>query len=412
MFGALLGKECKQILHSLVYYLYLIIFVWFMATQLGQNVIIKAPEPGEEFYGLRMTTDEQIIMGKTLAELTNEINWNSFATYPVGFYKQVILSDSEIEKLKEILEECSGKDWDQLMQEQTEHFADCDSDNWEEVQAVNASYLVEPVQDLSYEQFVAEMKKVSKLIGKGSSFEQSQYEAKAEVEMTYEDALEEYQAICEKDGITGAYMRLFCDYAGILLGLLPVFLGVTRAVRDKRAKADQVIYARTASSFQIVWSRYLSNVVMMMAPIFILALMLETSYLYQAKTLGVSPHLMAFLIYPVIWLLPTILFVLAGSFLLSELLNGIVAIVVQVLWAFGSLMSSSTLVGNFGLTLIPRWNTFGNTTQFLSERGDLIMNRLLYTGAGLFLMVLTTWIYRYKRKGGQLLHGKKREAGN
>lgn len=50
-----------------------------------------------------------------------------------------------------------------------------------------------------------------------------------------EEALEEYKAMCKNDKITGAYMRLFCDYAGIMLALLPMFLGVTRCLRDKRA---------------------------------------------------------------------------------------------------------------------------------------------------------------------------------
>ena len=123
MFGTLFVKECKQMLHSLIYIIYLLIMVVFLVSQLGETQVIKEPLPNQEYYGFKVSTDETIIMGKTLANLVEEINYESFATYPTGFYKQVILSQTELEKLKTIVEKCTGTSWNQIQEEKNEFFS-------------------------------------------------------------------------------------------------------------------------------------------------------------------------------------------------------------------------------------------------------------------------------------------------
>lgn len=407
MFQTLFAKECKQILHSLVFYIYLVIFILFMVSQLGENEVVTKPQQGEKFYGTMESTDPQKIMAGTLADLVVEIERNSFSTYPTGFYREVILTDIDLDSLKAIVEMCTGKDWKQIIEEQTAYYAKFDCTDPEDAYAADAAYTVSPKDEIGYHYFESEMEKVCQIVGSGSEYAKEKYEASVAVPMTYEDALGEYEAICENDGITDTFMRLFCDYAGILLGLLPIFLGVTRCVRDKRAKVEEVIYSKEASSGTIVFSRYLANVVMMFIPVLILAFVIQTSYIYQAGTLGVTPHYFAFLFYSVMWILPTILFVLAVSFFLTELLNGIIAIIIQVFWALASLMSVSELAGHFGLNLIPRWNMFGGTLEYLAQREELYQNRLVYTVLAFAIIAVSICIYNYKRRGGRCLNAKK-----
>lgn len=407
MFGALFLKECKQIWHSLVYYLYLLIFVMFMVSQLGENVIVNEPKQGEEFYGTKKATEVQEIMGKTLAELVEDIRAESFATYPVVFYKEINPSQEDVDALIKIVENCTGKTWSQIEKEQKEHYKEYDTNNANETMIAGMTYMVDPVKNLDYDYFVNEMEQVCKIIGPGSSFEQKTFEKAATVPMTYKDALAEYQAVCKKDGVTDAFMRLYCDYAGIVLGLLPIFLGVTRCARDKRAKADEVIYSRVTSSGTIILSRYLANVAMILLPILLLSFALQTSYLYQAHTLSVTPHYFAFLLYPIVWLLPTILIVLAASFLLTELFNGIVAIIIVGFWSMASLIAASDLVGNFGMHLIPRWNVFGNTIEYLAQRNALYQNRAIYGIGACLVILITVRVYRQKRGGGLRFYEKK-----
>lgn len=407
MFGTLFLKECKQVLHSLVYYIYLAIFVLFMVSQLGGNEIVSKPTTGQEFYGTKVTTDEHEIMGATLGKLVNAVNWNSFATYPTGFYRGVTLSDEELDTLKDIIDNCTQKSWDQIMEESKEYYEQFDTSDYEQSYLADAGYRVDAAQEVTYDYFAEEMEKVCDIVGAGSDYEKATYESSVSVPMTYEDAMEEYQAVVNEDGITGAYMRLYCDYAGIVLALLPIFLGVTRCVRDKRAKAEGVIYARNASSFTIVASRYVANAVMIFLPVVLLAFATQASYIYQAHTLDVQPQIMAFLWYSVIWLLPTLLFILAVSFFLTELTNGVIATIIMVFCVIAADMSVTNLVGNFGWRLIPRWNTFGMTMNYMAQRSTLYQNRILYTGLAIVVFALAVVVYNYKRKGGRLLHGKK-----
>lgn len=409
MFGTLFGRECKQILKSLVYYLYILILALFLSTQLKDSDWVtdtKKPQPGQESYGMKESHDEREIMGHTLAGLVSEVESESFATYPLAFYKEVTPTEDELKVIKKIVENCTGKSWDTLRKEEAEYYAQFDmSDMASSIQA-SQMYRVEPKEDLTYARFKEEMGKVVKIIGKGSAYEEQNFESGVAVPMTYEEALEEYKAMCKNDKITGAYMRLFCDYAGIMLALLPMFLGVTRCLRDKRADAVQVIHAKSASSATIILSRYLANVFMAFVPVVLIGFFLQLPYCYHANTLGIRPDYLAFLTYPVIWLLPEIMMVLALAFFLTEISDKIFGVFVQIFWYMASVMSATTLVGDFGGHLVLRWNTVGETGRYLAQRQELYLNRGIYTIAAVLLMVLCIAVYEKKRKEGESLYAK------
>lgn len=410
MFLTLFGKECKQIAKSLVYYLYLVILVLFLTSQLTDgdwSEQLSEPKPGQESYGFKESEDESRIMGSALAELVRETNWNSYGTYPFMFYKGVKLNDEELAEIEEILTNCTGKTFHQLLEEMEEHYAGYDQSTMEGAIAADMSYFVEPSADLTFEEFQAEMKRVCGIIGKGSAFEPEKLTASEP--MTYEDALAEYKALCEKDKVTGAYMRLFCDYAGIMLVILPIFLGATRCLRDKRADAWQVIYARSGSSLQIIGSRFLANLVMAFLPVVLIAFLLQSPYLYQAETMGITPDYMAFAKYSFAWILPIIMVVLALSFVLTELIGNVFAVILQVFWSFSCIVSGTTLTGDFGFRLVTRWNTLGKTEAFFAQMDQFIVNRLLYFGIAVLLFGVAVLIFERKRRGGVWVYGKNRK---
>ena len=71
MFGTLFIDECKQILKSLVYYIYVIILILFLTSQMSGDSVkdLKEPEKGQDYYGMVVSMDETDIMERTLAEL-------------------------------------------------------------------------------------------------------------------------------------------------------------------------------------------------------------------------------------------------------------------------------------------------------------------------------------------------------
>lgn len=408
MFGTLFIKECKQILKSMVYYIYVVVFVLFLSSQLSGDITnnLQRPQPGQQNYGMTNSQKESDIMEKILAELVQETERNSYKTYPMGFYKGVTLNQTELEKVKAIVEKCTGKSWEQVTGEMTEHFSSYDRSNMAGAMQAQVSYSVIPREDLSYEEFCEHMEEICQLVGAGSSYQQAKLSHGVSVPMTYEQAVEEFEAICTKDRITGAIARLFCDYAGIVLSVLPIFLGVTRCLRDKRAQVAQVVYAHRGSTIEMIGSRYLANVCMAFLPVVITLFVMQMPYQYHAKTLGVTPDLLAFLKYGCIWLLPEIMVVLAAAFFLTELTENVISIFVQVFWAIASLFSSSTLEGYFGWNLIARWNALGDTITFWQQRQELLRNRGFYFILSLVMLVFTIVIYEKKRREGETIYGK------
>lgn len=408
MFGTLVLKECKQILKSMVYYIYVVVFVLFLTSQLGSELVesIKQPEPGQENYGTVSSHEPLAVMEKTLAGLVMEVYHNSFATYPMGFYRGVTLNQQEETEIKSIVEACTGKNWDQTLQEMQRHFANYDRSNIQGAMRSQIEYSVVPKEGLSYDDFSGYMEQVCEILGAGSSYRKEVLEAGVSVPMTYEQAKEEFEALCDKDKITGAVARLFCDYAGIILAVLPIFLGVTRCLRDKRAQVSQVVYAHKISAFQIIASRYLANVCMAFLPVVLTIFVMQMPYQYHATSIGVAPDVLAFFKYSVVWLLPQIMTVLAVSFFITELTENVLSIFIQVFWAVASLFSSMTLTGDFGLKLVARWNTLGDTTEFWLQRKEFFINRGFYFGLALAAIAVTVVIYEKKRREGDTIYGK------
>ena len=86
------------------------------------------------------------------------------------------------------------------------------------------NYTLKPKGGLTYETFLKEMKEVCKILGPGSDFTAEAIKNSAVVEMTYEDALEEYHNLLEKDGLTGGYAKIVLRLYGNHPGDSPGFL--------------------------------------------------------------------------------------------------------------------------------------------------------------------------------------------
>lgn len=106
-------------------------------------------------------------------------------------------------------------------------------------------------KSIEYDRFKELMDSADRCIGGGSSYSDLYLYRFGAVPKTYQDALDDYTAMAEKDKMTGAYARLFCDYMGIVLGLFPVFVAVAMGLKDKSARVNELMYTRKASSFSI-----------------------------------------------------------------------------------------------------------------------------------------------------------------
>jgi hypothetical protein len=349
-------------------------------------------------------------MPNTTALLAWEYKNNDFKAYTYGFYRSVKLSDDKRAEIAKIVEDISG------MKPLT--IANKISDNMTPpIPFVNMSQMIDPKTNkyvenkdadyasfipakTSYSEFKKKMTRVDDIIGGKSAYatdELSNYGGYRPV--TYEEKLAEWNAFTKKDMITGAYARVYCDYMGIVIGLLAVFIPVSFLLRDKRAKMGQLIMSRRISSQRIVLPKYFAAVTAITLPFLILSL----SPLFQFACFSLSNDIaidwFAFVKYIFAWLFPTICTVCATSFLLTVLTDSMIAIPVQVLWGLFSILTTD-LSGDYGLgTLFLRHNTVGERDLLMQNMDLIVANRVFYCLIPVLMIFFTIIIYERKGKG-------------
>lgn len=399
MFKTLFLKECKETLKSITYYIFLACIVIFFITQMGSFQGISKPSTNQESYGFKYSDDENIIMQATIDRLAHEFSENSYTTYPIGFYKEVKLNDEEIDKIYNILEDITGISKNELVKK---------FKNYTSIQHIPQVEFIKVKDDITFEEFSKYIGEVDDILGGGSYFFNPQkLNINTWIERTYDDALKDYESVINNDKISRAWARLFSDYMGIVLAIFPVFLAVTRVLKDKRAKAEQVIFSKKCSSTVIILSRYLAMVAMIILPLILISITPTLQSIYSADSNGIRADYFAFIRAIFGWLMPTVLVTVSMGFLLTELTNGPIAILVQGIWWFVSIsLGASNLVGNVGMNLIPRFNSFGDYEIYNSIFNELVVNRAFYSITGILLIVLTIFIYDKKRKGKLNLNGK------
>lgn len=407
MFLALLKKECIQYLKSVVYYVFLGYLVFDFFIQMGTFSTLEKPVPGREDYreyGEVAAEDTEIIMQETFGKLLEEYSNNQYVTYPYGFYKAVVLDTEGQGQVMNVLSDMCG-----LTEEELERTYEAYLDEaWQAVQKQETGVMIENVlppfpfsiQDsYSYERFQEDMKHIDTLLSGGSNYSEASIRRNTMQPVSYEQACEVYDNFLYHDKVSNAYARLFCDYEGITLALVTIFLAVSRARKDQRAKAGQVVYSHSLSSAKIILCRYFAGVVMAIIPVFLLSLITGVQSAYYAKHLGVAYDTLAFVKHIGFWLLPTILVTLALGFFLTELTDSVIAILVQVVWWYASLFSQETLIGCTLFNLIPRCNSIVDYESYLQMRETLFWNRGFYTGLAALLLIFTIWVFDRKRKG-------------
>lgn len=416
MFLNLWKKECAQVGKSLIYWLYVVILAVFFVSQMGsmKETMIGKPEKGQEnymSYGTKKSDDEKDIMEAALGNLAWGIYYEHFETYPVGFAKSVSLSEKEWTELYDILMDTTGLSKETVGADIEEHFKEHDP------MTNYMAYVTEAKEGLTYEEFLKNMERVADILGPGSDFTEERMKASVELPMDYEGAVEAYENLIKEDGYTGGYLRLFCDYMGIILGILPVFVVATRILRDKRAQMQELVFTRKISSVTLVAGRYIAMVTMMMVPVILLSLAPMFDCMSFTKGSGIRLDYLAFLKYDFGWLLPSVMIVTAVGFLITEVTESALSVLVQGVWWFASLQIGVNGMrgGQYGWNLIPRHNTELNYVGFADGFGQLLLNRALYAGVAVLLVAVTVWIYEKKRKGhlrrnGKILRNRKRTA--
>ena len=434
-------KECKKITASIIFYLFIaiLIFSWFQnfrgVTQTEINwangiepadigferPLLSKPSEKDDYFGSKVSEDnpEAIMTGVTRA-LLSEYEANSYATYPLGYYKAITLSGDEQKQVLGILCEITGLTEEELKNLPGDYFPavtgtiisfdamNVDKDgnlNMEmgsgaDTKSEDNKY-AHFVSQVTYEHFKELMRKMEAIIGeKGSQYSPEMMLTYFGMsEMTYEEALEEYNQTINQDKVTGGFARLFCDYMGLALGLYPVFLVVIIWMKDRMSNATELIYSRKISSTKLVLSRYLAGITMVLIPVLLLSLESLVPLISFGAKNGIQIDCFAYIKYIVWWLLPEVMVVCAIGMFFTLLTDSPIAIVLQFLWWMVD-KGATGLSGDTKLTtLMIRHNTLRGYETIQEDLQIIWMNRLLMAGIGILFVVLSIWVLTSKRKG-------------
>lgn len=399
-------KECKKVLFSLTFLIYLVAVVGFYYTQFSPDSDEKIYPPVQELedYGTIAKEVPEILMPAAAEGLVTEYLRGYYRAYPIGFYKKVKLSEKKSTQIAEIITEITG-----ITKQELDSFSDFEEGGMTMIPDGNGGYMpivkeatlpeINIPDTMTYDYFRELMRKADKIIGGGSEYSDDFIlDNFSRVPRTYEDALSDYNDIIEKDRITGAYARLFCDYIGIIVSVLPVFAAASLVNADRKSRMEQLIYSRKISSAKLVFTRFTALITMLFIPVIILAFIASFSIikLYPEN----STDFFAIVKMSFCWLLPNILFSTALGMLLTEIFSPLMAVFAQgVLW-FASVMGNTGLTGDIRrLTLVCRHNSLYGRDIFIENSSEFIFSRLFYTVIALAVIIMTSWIYSIKRKG-------------
>lgn len=405
-------KECSKLFRSLTYILYSLLVIMMIVSQYfmegGEKVY--PPSKGDYDFGEKIVEDQDLIMSTATDALTVEFLSNRYVCYPFGFYKAVHLDNEEQEKIEKYICEITGLDSAGIAENKKSAEVSYITDGTHDYSEYEISDM--PINDnMTYERFKEIMEDVDDILGGGSDYAVDGLVYKfSRVPMTYEDAVEDYNSIFKDDRVTNAYARLFSDYAGIVLAILPVFVAAALTAADRRRRMSELIYSRRSSSLRIVFTRFLALVTTMFIPVFVFMVIAFIQILIRYN--GSDIDMTAMFTLPIFWLLPNIMAATATGMLVTEILSAGAAILVQFVWWFMGLMAGGTagLSGRIGkFTFICRHNALGNKSEFLMNWDNFVFNRVFYTVISLAAVLFTVGIYELKRGGcfnGIRLFGK------
>ncbi len=411
----LLLKECKQILRSIIYFVFIGIVIAFYVTQFEgyqddiraaqnpnavydfRNPLQKPPE-GLESYGVKSAEIPEQVVPNAITALLQEMQGGKFVTYPVGFYKTVRLNDKELSKIQDILEEITGLSYSdlvqKLMQEEQQKLTMSQDGGW----IMSEPIQIEITSQVSYEQFCEKMGQVDKILGGGSDYAPANLKGFGSESITYEEALKQFESAKNQDNVTGGYARLFCDYMGIVLALFSVFIPVSNLMRDRKADMLEVIYSRKISSTRFICTRYIANTIMILLPVLLLSFIPLVSLSVYGAEAHLSVDYLAFVKYIFAWLLPTVMITVSVGFLFTILTDTPLGILVGFIWGFLSIFTGK-LSGDYGFRMLIRHNSTIGRDIIDTAMNEIIFNRVFYVVIAIFILLISVWIYEKKRRG-------------
>lgn len=372
MLVELIKKDIKYLFKNITLYIFFGIVLLFYFSQFASDLDkvnpIK-PEPGQKYYGSVIITDKTEEMKEIFRSLNRDLGRGAFQRN--GFInKTVYLSSDQRSLLKDAADKIGT-------------FKD---DNDVDIK-------------VNYDEYLKIVRELDKKLGRNTCYGDKYRQTVLYRNMTYEEAVMEFNNLLNKDKLTNAYGRLFADYMGITAAFFPIFLSAFILTRDKRSKMHELIYSRSISSGIYIASKFIALVLSAFLIYLVSAFLATAKFSILAYQNSYNIDYLAFFKYTFAWILPTLMFTTAfGMFVSMIFNNGVYAIPLQfVIW----MTSLMPLEGNYNLSkILIRFNTVGDYSKYILWKQEIIINRIFYVLISIALLFITALLLEWRRGGG------------
>lgn len=449
--------ECRKVTGSVLYWLYIAALVVTIIQNYETTVeseLRQTDNPASVFYiaenGIYADSTDKLsedtkhtMMIEATKRLIEQYRSNSYEYYPFGYVKRKTLSEKEQAAILLYLKELTGLD-------EAEIIGATENRDSENIQIFGGgAYVLNPGQGGTFEngQFIAEPKDweyvenhsgLSQSIeGQGSGFEmqvtfdrfkeimdcvnrligRNSYFSWTMLTMYYSPndmqdtpiTEQQHREFYEKDHVTGAFARYFCDSVSLIVLCLPAFVIIDLLLKDKRCKMNTLIYPRTESSAKIIITRFEAVSCMIMLPILILPVRSLCALVWYCCKIGVHANMAAFVVYIFAWIFPTVLFVVSVALCVTVLTENYSAVLTAgMIWLLCRPSVDKLAGGNYGLfDLVIRHNTLKGYGRMMENIQMLILNRVLVSVIALLFVGFAIIAYDAKRKGGIAFESRK-----
>ena len=435
-------KELKKIYSSFVYVLFigLLLFSWHenfygvtekeisasrgnassVYTEIIGDSLLKQPEKNADGYEMKSKEVPEKIMSGGTDMLIIEYLKNSYSTYPFTYYKEVVLNDKEQAEILKIICEITGLNEKQILNLPDNYFPPINGniihfgDNKE--QEGNESFTFKMgdnnstdnkedntknfIPQVSYKRFKELMAKTESIIGKSSNYSmENLMQYYGLTEMTYDEAIDEYNKTIYDDKVSNAFARLFCDYTTRAMGLYPVFVAVIFWSKDRRSRMNELIDCKQTGTAKLIFIRFLSMLTAVILPVILLSFESLIPLVRYGTNTGITIDIFAFVKYIMWWLLPTAMIVTSLGMFLTILTSTPLAVLVQFVWWFADTSVTGLLNDTDIFTLMIRHNTLNGSEIISRNFAFICLNRGLIVFLSVVLIGLSIIIYDQKRGG-------------
>lgn len=380
---ALIGKEMRMTLRSLVFYLFVIASVFFYFTsyateetwgELSPPVISTPQNMGaaeQPYYGWAVPWDTRSLAEQMKIHMQWDLNDGAGEKLRLGFPMEIGLDAGEKAALTAAISQL-----DKVLKDPGQYTMD-------EVYQIAEALNSELGGSSMYQQGLSNYGYATTSIDEAMKAQEAQ--------------LAEYNAKVDGGELLPGAARYFSDYLSLPAGIFPVFLSAFLLLRDRSSRMNELIYSRRVSPWVYVGSKFIAQGIMLSLVYLILAVI---GGWQTVDTLGLTGQtgqaIRTFLSYTAWWLLPTlwisVAFGMFGSMLFRR---GIVPIALQIIWWFVSVLP---LMGSYGLSrLFIRFNSPNDYNLYRGWADEIALNRSFYLLLAILLTAGAAWLWERNR---------------